>query len=73
MDQRSMDQNTLKLIQWHYITTYHTPDARYKKGCPLSPSLFALFIEPLASVVQQNDTITGLYNPQDQPLQKMYY
>ena len=39
------------------------PTRGIRQGCPLSPLLYVIFIQPLLSIIEKKDNITGLHIP----------
>lgn len=59
MDQ-NIGQQGATIMTNNLISQNFTLHRGTRQGCPLSPSLFAIFIEPLAAAICQNNNITGI-------------
>ena len=75
MEKFGFDQVFIKVVE----SLYNRPSARLKingelsdsfllerssrQGCPISPILFAIFIEPLAQCIRQHNSIKGIVMP----------
>ena len=57
------------------ISQHFTLHRGTRQGCPLSPSLFAIFIEPLVAAIRQKTNITGIQteNMHHKIMQTTYY
>ena len=61
--EEDVQNTTLRAITAQGLTEEVEMKRGIRQGCPLSPALFALYIEPIAQQLEQAQKEKGLYKP----------